>query len=568
MAVIKTEAPQGLTAVIYLRVSTNSQVNKAIDPEGYSIPAQRERCEQHAAALGAVVLEEYVEKGRSGTNRNRPELKRMLADLPRLKPSYVIFYDLSRSARDEFDAFWLLREITDNGAKLESTQEKVDDSDDGMLRFTLHTGFNAYRSRNDGKKAREGLERKFLAGGHMGPAPMGYRNDKLVLPGREVRVVVVDDENTRADMVRDAFEMYATGNYTVSTLTDILEVRGLRWRATPKKPERPMSRASVYRMLRDDFYIGIVTFKGRKQRGVHDALIEETTFERVQQILKAHATGGDRGHKHDHFLIGRIFICDCCECRLGYGQHRGKAGTVYEYFSCLSRVRPDGPCGARYLNVSKVEAAVVEHHAGIRYTPEQQERLCEMIRDFVSPRVESAKKQADQHRRRLEALKAEQKHLIQLSLKGQVDDEVLAEEQERIRVERGHARQLVAHATHEFSDIMETLDEALSLVDDTFPYREADDPVLWELINQATHLEIRPHIDELWDGNGTAPVRVRGYRDPFYDAADEALGIQRPNSCLMLTERDEGDLEGDFVVAGVRSRFPAPRSVMSRDMCL
>jgi hypothetical protein len=39
---------------------------------------------------------------------------------------------------------------------------------------------------------------------------------------------------------------------------------------------------------------------------------------------------------------------------------------------------------------------------------------------------------------------------------------------------------------------MEALEEALSLVDETFPYGEANDPVLWELINQATHDEIPP----------------------------------------------------------------------------
>jgi DNA invertase Pin-like site-specific DNA recombinase len=55
----------------------------------------------------------------------------MLAELPELKPTFVIFYDLSRVARDEFDAFWLLREITASGAKLESTMERIDDGDDG-----------------------------------------------------------------------------------------------------------------------------------------------------------------------------------------------------------------------------------------------------------------------------------------------------------------------------------------------------------------------------------------------------------------------------------------------------
>jgi site-specific DNA recombinase len=130
-------ATAAATAVIYLRVSSTGQVNTAVNREGYSIPAQREICQRHAETLGATVVREYVEPGRSATTTNRPRLQEMLGDLGSLKPDYVIFYDLSRSARDEFDAFWLLREITGHGAKLESTQEAIDDSAEGMLKFTI-----------------------------------------------------------------------------------------------------------------------------------------------------------------------------------------------------------------------------------------------------------------------------------------------------------------------------------------------------------------------------------------------------------------------------------------------
>jgi DNA invertase Pin-like site-specific DNA recombinase len=58
----------------------------------------------------------------------RAALQRMLGELGELKPDYVIFYDLSRVARDDFDALWLLREIEGRGCKLESTLERVDDT--------------------------------------------------------------------------------------------------------------------------------------------------------------------------------------------------------------------------------------------------------------------------------------------------------------------------------------------------------------------------------------------------------------------------------------------------------
>lgn len=523
------EKPQ-LTAIISLRVSTPSQVNKAIDPEGYSIPNQRAACQRYCAAnLGGVeIVGEVIEPGVSAKDiGKRPHVRQLIEMVDRLKPDFVVYFDLSRSAREDFDAQWLWRELTEKRSVLiQSTHERIDNTPNGRMIYSITAAVNANRIRQDAEKVKDGLERKFLEGGHMGPAPVGYVNDKLLLPGREVRVVSIDSE--RAGMVRQAFDLYATGNFSLSTLTDMLEVMGLRYRPTAKKPERPLSRASVYRMLRDDFYVGVVTFKSRKRQGLHEALIEETTFERVQQVLGAHRASGNRGRKHDHFLVGEIFICDRCGCRLGYGRHRSKTGTHYEYFSCLSRVREEGPCGARYLPVAAVEQAVQAYHGTILYTADQQQRLKEAAKEFVSGRVESAREQAQTHQRRLAALKGEQKNLLQLHHKGLVDDEVLAEEQERIKTERAHARQLVEHANYEVADTMEALEDALSLVDERFPYAEADDPVLWELINQATHLEIRPYIDEDgWDGRGLPPVHIRGLRDPFYEEADAFLGIER-----------------------------------------
>ena len=42
------------TAVLYLRVSTPSQVKTDYDPEGISIPAQRKACLRKAAQLGGA----------------------------------------------------------------------------------------------------------------------------------------------------------------------------------------------------------------------------------------------------------------------------------------------------------------------------------------------------------------------------------------------------------------------------------------------------------------------------------------------------------------------------------
>ena len=65
-AIANGQAPaQAPTAIIYVRVSTKEQAEMGGDPEGFSIPAQREACMRKAESMGMVVLGEFVDRGES-----------------------------------------------------------------------------------------------------------------------------------------------------------------------------------------------------------------------------------------------------------------------------------------------------------------------------------------------------------------------------------------------------------------------------------------------------------------------------------------------------------------------
>ncbi len=214
----------------------------------------------------------------------------MVSELPTLRATFAIFHDLSKVAREEVDAFWLLGEIRSHGTKLESTLERVDDSPQGTFMFGIMASVHAFRSRGDAQKVRMGLERKFADGGTHGAARIGYLNTREMLNGKEVRSIATDPE--RVELVQLGFEAFATGEYSITTLREMLEQVGLRTRPTPKRPPKPLSRNGVYTMLRDDYYIGIVTRAGVKREGRHKAIIDPAVFEKVQHVGRAPALRG------------------------------------------------------------------------------------------------------------------------------------------------------------------------------------------------------------------------------------------------------------------------------------
>ncbi len=473
------------TAVIYLRVSSDSQVSKAHDPEGYSIPTQREACERHAERLGARVIGEFAELGRTGTNLQRPELQKMLTKLPTLRPTYVIFYDLSRVAREEQDAFWLLGEIKRHGAKLESTLERIDDSPTGLLLFAIMAGVNAFRSRGDGEKVKGGLQRKHADGGSMGPARIGYLNDTETIEGRKVATISIDDD--RVDLVRLGFGLAASGAHTVTTITEVLEEAGLRTRTTRKRPSKPMSRSMVHRMLRDDYYVGIVTLNGAKRRGRHTAIIDPETFEQVQQVLSAHRASGDRSHKHSHYLVGSLLRCKLCRTRLGYSRNKGNGG-VYEYFTCLSRVSMQGRCAAPYFRANLVERAIERKYKTYLITPEQQAAIREVLHAHAETSRKVARDDATRHERRVRELIGQQQKLLDLYYDDGVSKEVLQAEQKRIETEQATVERLASAAHYEAAELDQALDDALALIDTRIAPYLSGSPTERRLINLAIYV--------------------------------------------------------------------------------
>lgn len=120
---------------IYTRVSTAMQV------DGYSLDAQKDKLRKYAAFQDYYVAGEYSDEGKSGKSVDgRPEFMRMLRDIEEGKDriSYVLVFKLSRFGRNAADVLTSLQRMQDFGVNLICVEDGIDSSkDSGKLMISV-----------------------------------------------------------------------------------------------------------------------------------------------------------------------------------------------------------------------------------------------------------------------------------------------------------------------------------------------------------------------------------------------------------------------------------------------
>lgn len=154
-----------------------------------------------------------------------------------------------------------------------------------------------------------------------------------------------------------AFELYATGDYTLNELSDEPYDRGLHTRPTQRRPAQQVSINKLSLMLRDRYYLGYVTCQGEEYQGRHEPLIDEDLFDHVQGIIEAvRQNAKERRRVHRRYRKGSIFCGRCQQAghtgRLVIQHVVNSRGTTYTYFFC--RNKQTGTCDARHVDVMHI----------------------------------------------------------------------------------------------------------------------------------------------------------------------------------------------------------------------
>ncbi len=350
------------TAVIYARYSSHGQNEQTIE-------GQLRVCHEYARQHKMRVVAEYVDKHKTGTDVNRPQFQKMIADSALGKFQYVIVYMIDRFARNRYYSTIYSFQLSQNDVKLVSATENISESEEGEF-YQMFLEWNAERySKRLSKRVCEGLTTSVNNGTFTGGYLIyGYKKDGL-------RVVI---DEVAASVVRYVFTEYAKG-VSKKDIADALNAQGSRYRNG-----KPWRGRDFDKMLANRKYTGCFEFGGRLCTNTYPQIIDEATFEIAQKRAAQNKYfSGANSAKIDYLLTGKVW-CGHCGAQMTADGGTGKLGKSYHYYACVGRKKRHA-CNKKNENKDFLEWYAVEQTVAYLSDP----RRVSVIADDVIKYYES-----------------------------------------------------------------------------------------------------------------------------------------------------------------------------------
>jgi len=301
---------------IYARKSTRSE-----DRQVRSIDDQLAELRELAARERLNVVCELFES-QSAKVPGRPVFNAMLDRIQRGEANGILAWHPDRLARNWVDAGRVIH-LVDAGiiTQLKFPNVPFDSTASGKFLLGIMFGQSKHYSDNLSENIRRGQRRRAREGNWPTVPPVGYITEP------RTKTVVPDPD--RARHVRRAFDLYATGTYTIERLTETMNARGLT-----NRDGQPLSRPQYHRLLRNPIYCGIIDYAGETHEGRHKPLVTTTLFDECQRVMTRRSK--PKAPRLKPYLYRGVFRCGECGYTITTEHHKGR-----NYLRCSKRVKRD-----------------------------------------------------------------------------------------------------------------------------------------------------------------------------------------------------------------------------------
>ena len=374
------QSQEKITA-IYCRLSRDDD----LAGDSNSIIHQKDMLTRYARERNFPNVSVYSDDGWSGTNFERPDWKRLIADIEAGKVGIVLVKDLSRLGRNSaLTGLYTNFTFPQYGVRYIAINDNFDTIDPNSTDNDfagIKNWCNEFYARDTSRKIRAVNKAKGERGVSLTTnVPYGYLKD----PDNPRRWKI---DPVAADVVRRIFSMCMEGRGPkqianqlkadkVLTPASYKALQGIK--SPNKKPEDPYDwkSSTVVAILERREYTGCtVNFKtytnsiwDKKQRdnpiekqaifpNAHERIIDDDVFEKVQEI---------RQQRHRMIRTGRSSIfsglvyCADCGSKMLYGSSNN-GDLDQDFFDCSLHRKSKEKCNGHFIRVKVLERLVLKH---------------------------------------------------------------------------------------------------------------------------------------------------------------------------------------------------------------
>ena len=386
---------------IYTRVSTAMQV------DGYSLDAQKDKLRKYAEYQEMEIAGEYCDEGFSGKNiQGRLAFRQMLQDIEDRKDGvdYVLVFKLSRFGRNAADVLNSLQLMQDYGVNLICVEDGIDSSKDaGKLMISVLSAVAEIERENIRTQTMAGREQKAREGKWNGGfAPYGYKLENGQL-------LVAENE---AEVVRLIFDRYIHSTSGSGGVAEYLNDHGYTKVIRQNGSLPAFSAAFVIAVIDNPVYMGKIAYGRRRTEkklstrnemhkvnqdefglydGQHEAIVSEETWQLAHEKRQKNSFQREkiRDPNHAHVLSG-ILRCPCC----GKGMY-GNISTPHKkdkktrhYYYCKNTTAITGHSCEFRINLDQAE--INRQVAAIISAMVSEPPFVEAIKEKIGSSVDTA----------------------------------------------------------------------------------------------------------------------------------------------------------------------------------